>query len=100
MKNFYACLKLGKDKRMIAILSTMISYFNCQFVIQNDAIGIAGTELMIQDEQSAKAFESHMMDVYHFFRNVINTKNKRINRKKSVAPENVRYYTKTVCFSV
>lgn len=77
MKNFYACLKLGKDKRMIAILSTMISYFNCQFVIQNDAIGIAGTELMIQDEQSAKAFESHMMDVYHFFRNVINTKNKR-----------------------
>lgn len=77
MKNFYSCLKLGKDKRMIAILSTMISYFNCQFTVQDEAIGIAGTEIMIQDEQTAKAFESHMMDVYHFFRNVINTKNKK-----------------------
>lgn len=77
IKNFYSCLKLGKDKRMIAILSTMISYFDCRFIIRNDAIGIAGTDLMIQDEQTAKAFESHMMDVYHFFRNVINTKNKR-----------------------
>jgi len=77
IKNFYSCLKLGKDKRMIAILSTMISYFNCQFTISNEAISIDGTEIMIQDEQTAKAFESHMMDVYHFFRNVINTKNKR-----------------------
>ena len=32
IKNFYSCLKLGKDKRMIAILSTMISYFNCHFI--------------------------------------------------------------------
>lgn len=77
VKNFYSCLKLGKDKRMIAILSTMISYFNCNFIVQNDAISIADTEIVIQDEQSAKAFEAHMMDVYHFYRNVINTKHKR-----------------------
>lgn len=77
IKNFYTCLKLGKDKRMIAILSTMISYFNCQFTINNEAISIDGTEIIIQDEQTAKEFETHMMDVYHFFRNVINTKNKR-----------------------
>lgn len=76
-QNFYACLKLGKDKRMIAILSTMISYFDCHFIIRDRAISIAGTDLMIQDEQTAKAFESHMMDVYHFFRNVVNTKHKR-----------------------
>ena len=77
IKNFYSCLRLGKDKRMIAVLSTMISYFDCKFIIQNDAISIAGTEIAIQNEQSAKAFEAHMMDVYHFYRNVINTKNKK-----------------------
>jgi len=77
IKNFYSCLKLGKDKRMIAILSTMISYFDCKFIIQNENISIEGTELVINDETSAKAFEAHMMDVYHFYRNVINTKNKR-----------------------
>lgn len=77
IKNLYSCLKLGKDKRMIAILSTMILYFDCKFTINEDSIGIAGTNIMINDEQSAKAFEAHMMDVYHFYRNVINTKNKR-----------------------
>lgn len=77
IKNFYSCLKLGKDKKMIAILSTMISYFDCKFIIQDEHISIAGTEIIINDEQSAKTFEAHMMDVYHFYRNVINTKNKR-----------------------
>jgi len=77
LKNFYSCLKLGKNKRMIAILSTMISYFDCDFVINEEGISIKNTNILINDEQSAKAFESHMMDVYHFYRNVINTKNKR-----------------------
>lgn len=77
IKNFYSALKLGKNKRMIAILSTMISYFDCKFTVYENYIGIDGTDLMINDEQTAKSFESHMMDVYHFYRNVINTKNKR-----------------------
>ena len=77
IKNFYSCLKLGKDKRMIAILSTEISYFNCKFIIKDEAISIADTNIMVNDEQTAKSFEEHMMDVYHFYRNVINTKNKR-----------------------
>lgn len=77
IKNFYSALQLGKNKKMIAILSTMISYFNCSFMVCDDYIGINGTDIMINDEQTAKAFESHMMDVYHFYRNVINTKNKR-----------------------
>lgn len=77
IKNFYSCLKLGKNKKMIAILSTMISYFDCKFTVYEDYLGIAGTDIVINDEQSAKAFESHMMDVYHFYRNVINTNNKK-----------------------
>lgn len=77
IKNLYSCLKLGKDKKMIAILSTMISYFDCKFIINNDSISIDGTDIKINDEITAKAFEAQMMDVYHFYRNVINTKNKR-----------------------
>lgn len=100
IKNFYSCLKLGKDKRMIAILSTMISYFDCKFIIQNEAVSIAGTEIVIQDEQSAKAFEAHMMDVYHFYRNAINTKNKRdiVSEvcNKKVAKEIMEEFTKDI----
>ncbi len=77
LKNVYSCMALGKDKRMIAILSTMISYFDCHFTIIEDTITIAGTNVVIKDEQTAKNFEAKMMDVYHFYRNVINTKNKR-----------------------
>ena len=100
IKNFYSCLKLGKDKRMIAILSTMISYFDCKFIIQNENISIEGTELVINDEQSAKAFEAHMMDVYHFYRNVINTKNKRdiVSEvcNKKVAKEIMEEFTENI----
>ena len=77
LKNIYPCLSLGKDKRMIAILSTMISYFDCNFMIADDVITLPDTNIAISDEATAKAFESHMMDVYHFYRNVINTKNKK-----------------------
>ncbi len=77
LNNFYTCLKLGKDKRMMAVLSTMISYFNCNFAIAGDVITIPDTNIAISDEATSKAFESHMMDVYHFYRNVINTKNKK-----------------------
>jgi len=77
INNFHTCLKLGKDKRMISVLSTMISYFDCKFMIADDVITIGGTNIAIGDENTAKAFESHMMDVYHFYRNVINTKNKK-----------------------
>ena len=77
INNFHSCLKLGKDKRMIAILSTMISYFDCKFAVSNDVVTVPDTNIAIYDETTAKAFETHMMDVYHFYRNVINTKNKK-----------------------
>ena len=77
IKNFHSCLELGKDKKMLAVLSTMISYFDCKFAINDDVITIPGTNIAISDESTSRAFESHMMDVYHFYRNVINTKNKK-----------------------
>ncbi len=77
LNNFHASLNLGKDKRMLAILSTMISYFDCKFAIANDVITVPNTNIAISNEATAQAFESHMMDVYHFYRNVINTKNKK-----------------------
>ena len=77
LSNFYTALNLGKDKRMIAVLSTMISYFDCKFALGEGVITVPDTNIAISDESTAKAFESHMMDVYHFYRNVINTKNKK-----------------------
>ncbi len=77
IKNFHTCLKLGKDKRMLAVLSTMISYFDCKFEVYEDVITVPNTNIAIYDESTSKAFESHMMDVYHFYRNVINTRNKK-----------------------
>lgn len=100
VSNIYSCLKLGKDKKMIAILSTMISYFDCQFTVYEDHIGIEGTDIIINDEASAKAFEAHMMDVYHFYRNVINTKNKRdiVSEvcNKKVAKEIMKEFTDNI----
>lgn len=77
IKNFHSCLKLGKEKRMLAVLSTTISYFDCKFEVRDEAISIPGTNIAIYDEATSKAFESHMMDTYHFYRNVINTRNKK-----------------------
>lgn len=94
-KNFlehYSTAKiLAKDKRMIATLSNILSSFNCKFVLEDGYITVEKTDFMINDEESAMSFQSKIIDAYHFFRNVINTKNKKdivseIYNKK-VAPE-------------
>lgn len=96
LENFETCLEFGKDKRMIATLSTMLSCFKCNFVIEKDYIGIKDTNLQITDEDSAKAFQAHLLDTYQFFRNVVNAENKRdivseIYNKK-VSPEIIRQF--------
>lgn len=100
INNFHSCLKLGSNKRMLAILSTMISYFNCSFEIRGDVITVPNTNIAISDEITAKAFEAHMMDVYHFYRNVINTKNKKdiVSEvcNKKVSPEIMRIFTANI----
>ena len=96
LENFETCLKLGKDKRMLATLSTILSCFKCNFVIEADYIGIKDTNLQITDEETAKAFQAYLLDTYQFFRNVVNTEHKRdivseIYNKK-VSPEIIKQF--------
>ena len=77
LNNFESAINLGRDKRMIATLSTMLTYFDLKFIIKEDYITINNTNIKITDEESAKGFQSHLLDSYQFFRNVINTGNKK-----------------------
>lgn len=100
LENFDACLELGKDKRMIATLSTMLTYFDIQFMIHDGVITIANTNISIVDEETAKGFESHLLDTYQFFRNVVNSENKRdivseVYNKK-VSPEIMKQFTSEI----
>ncbi len=93
LNNFDACLELGKDKRMIATLSMTLSYFDCNFKVDGDAIQLVGYPFAIYDESTADIFYAKLIDAYHFFRNVVNAENKKdiiseIYNKK--VAENVR----------
>lgn len=77
LKNFDSAIELGKDKRMLATLSTMLNYFDIDFIIKDGYITIEGTNIKIEDEETAKGFQSHLLDAYQFFRNVINSDNKK-----------------------
>ncbi|MBQ9279501.1 MAG: hypothetical protein IJ215_00400 [Clostridia bacterium] len=77
LANYESVQKLSKDKRMLATLSNIKTYFGCQFNMKNGNIIFDGTEYMINDEESATAFQAKVIDAYHFFRNVINTKDKK-----------------------
>ncbi len=100
LNNINACLKLGKDKRMIATLSTMLTYFNIQFIIKDDVITIDKTNISIEDEETAKGFHSHLIDAYQFFRNVVNSENKKdiISEmyNKKVSPEIMEQFTSEI----
>ena len=77
LPNFESCLELGKDKRMIATLSMTLSYFDCNFEISNDGIFLSGYDFKIDDESTADVFYAKLIDAYHFFRNVVNSTNKK-----------------------
>ena len=77
LENIDACMELGKDKRMIATLSMTLSYFDCNFVISDDSIKLKGFDYKIDDERTADIFYAKLIDAYHFFRNVVNAKNKK-----------------------
>ncbi|MBQ9267062.1 MAG: hypothetical protein IJ217_02105 [Clostridia bacterium] len=100
LENFDMCIELGHDKRMIATLSTMLTYFDIDFVVENDYITIQNTKIKIEDEESAKYFQERLLDAYQFFRNVINSENKRdivsevYNRK--VSPEIMKQFTSEI----
>ena len=77
LDNYQVAKLLSKDKRMIATLSNILSSFNCQYVIRDNYLTIPNTDIEIVDEESAMSFQSRIVDAYHFFRNVINTENKK-----------------------
>ena len=77
LENFEEAKVLSKDKRMIATLSNILSSFRCEYELKDNHLTIKDTNLIIEDEESAMSFQSKIIDAYHFFRNVINTENKK-----------------------
>lgn len=77
LDNFEEAKVLSKDKRMIATLSNILSSFRCEYELKDNHLTVKGTSLIIEDEESAMVFQSKIIDAYHFFRNVINTENKK-----------------------
>lgn len=77
LENYLTVLKLSKDKRMLATLSNIKTYFNCEFTFKGENIAFDGTNYEIHDEETATSFQTKVIDAYHFYRNVINTTNKK-----------------------
>lgn len=77
LEHYSTAKTLAKDKRMIATLSNILSSFNCRFILEDGYITVYETDLVINDEETAMSFQSKIIDAYHFFRNVINTENKK-----------------------
>ena len=105
--NINQAIIFGKDKRMIATISNILSYFNLNFEIKENYISLKGYDFKIYNEKDADKFQVKLIDAYQFFRNVVNTKDKKdivsevYNRK--ISPEirkefenNVIKYLKTI----
>ena len=100
LANYKTVLELSKDKRMLATVSNITTYFDCKFDISDGYIKFPGTDIIISDEETATSFQAKIIDSYHFFRNVINTKDKKdiiseIYNKK-VEPEIKREFEKNI----
>ena len=77
IENLNMAIEFGKDKRLIATLSNILSYFNLEFVLRDDYITMNGTSYKITNESEADRFQVKLIDAYQFFRNVVNTNNKK-----------------------
>ena len=75
--NYEDVLKLSKDKRMLATISNITNYFSCKFHISCGNIAYADTDVAMNDEKTATEFQARIIDAYHFYRNVVNTANKK-----------------------
>lgn len=93
ISNIDVAMQFGKDKRMIATISNILSYFNIKFKIKENYITCEETAYHIKNESDADKFQVKLIDAYQFFRNVVNTENKKdivseiYNRK---LPEEIR----------
>ena len=75
--NYQTAQELSKDKRMIATLSNILSSFQVDYQLKEGYLTIQNTDFKVQDESSAMSCQARIIDAYHFFRNVINTENKK-----------------------
>ena len=76
-QNIEQAFEFGKDKRLIATISNILSYFDISFVLENEYITSPGTNFKIINEKDADRFQVKLIDAYQFFRNVVNTENKK-----------------------
>lgn len=77
LANYQTAQELSKDKRMIATLSNILSSFQVDYQLKEGYLTIQNTDFKVQDESSAMTCQARIIDAYHFFRNVINTENKK-----------------------
>lgn len=77
IKNINLAIEYGRDKRMIATLSNILSYFNLNFELKDNYITMEGTNFKITNENEADKFQVKLIDAYQFFRNVVNTSEKK-----------------------
>lgn len=75
--NIEQAFVFGKDKRMIATISNILSYFDLKFEIRNDYISMKNTNVRITSEAEADRFQVKLIDAYQFFRNVVNAEDKK-----------------------
>lgn len=100
LENISMAMEYGKDKRLLATISNILSYFNLNFEIRDVYITLKGSEYQITNEKEADRFQVRLIDAYQFFRNVINTDNKKdivsevYNRK--IAPEIRKQFEKNI----
>ena len=77
IENINQAMEHGKDKRMLATISNILSYFNLQFILQDDYITLKGSHFKITNEKEADRFQVKLIDAYQFFRNIVNTEEKK-----------------------
>lgn len=77
IKHINQAIEHGKDKRMLATISNILSYFNLQFELKDDYITLKGSGYKITNEKEADRFQVKLIDAYQFFRNVVNTEDKK-----------------------
>lgn len=75
--NIDQAMKHGKDKRMLATINNVLSYFNLQFELKNEYITLKNSDFRITNEKEADRFQVKLIDAYQFFRNVVNTNDKK-----------------------
>lgn len=77
LQNIDKAIEHGKDKRMLATISNILSYFDLEFELKEEHICLKGFDYKITNEKEADKFQVKLIDAYQFFRNVVNTDEKK-----------------------